>query len=643
MKLDKYELNEKLHQELIAVDNLVATYGVAEDDKLTRYHIDQRRQLFAEYEQTLIGLVHADAGENQPNIKLYRADPELDRFVDLWCGQIRNLEFRPIYLSDIEYCQRFIDCYLPKSWNWQTDFVMLINPFDETILLELAKRGQKNIIILRTKTSTSFDESLRGQFSEFWEVSNLSELEQALWHYPVKVSNICHLDCLGQSEADIDSEQINKIVKESIYVRQINMNTIGKHSAKWATNTIKNIPNFLRHNNIKSVSLDGSKTGVIVSPGPSLEKNVSLLKEHMDKIFIICPIRSVPILRANGVEPDFVWQLDAIGGKFLGNSKSFIKTAVKNLVVEATVDPGFFAFPAEKKFWYFSRSKTLGLDAYIDTGELGLEAVSVSLSCLKFAYNYGLTKLVLIGQDLAFTESKRYSDGGGLGFMPTVDMPPEILVDGYYGGKVSTAADYDFFIDQFVELGQLMGDAGCEMYNCTEGGAFIKNFEHIPLVEVLNNIDKDETKIVRENNDVSRDLQSVIKFCKKSKAQIISVESYGKRALDIEKKCELSAEDIKNRDKYLRKMNKCADQSKILWWAFQDILMNAQQLTYRKENLADLNSFLDEIIDMAGLMKTNLDETETVLLGELNRDKKLSGRVPPSTHQVEGSPLPLSE
>lgn len=632
MKLDKFELNEKLHQELITVDNLVATYGVAEDDKLTRYYIDQRRQLFAEYEQTLIALVHADAGENQPNIKLYQADPELDKFVDLWCGQIRNLEFRPIYLSDIEYCQRFIDCYLPKSWNWQTDFVMLINPFDEKILLELSNRGQQNMIILRTKKSTPFDEDLRDKFNEFWEVSDLKELEQALWYYPVKVSNICHLDCLGHSEVDIDSEKINKIVKESIYVRQINMNTIGKHSAKWASNTIKNIPNILRHNNIKSISLEGSKTGVIVSPGPSLEKNVSLLKEHIDKIFIICPVRSVPILRANDVEPDFVWQLDAIGGKFLDNSKSFIETAVKNLVVEATVDPGFFDFPAEKKFWYFSRSKTLGLDAYIDTGELGLEAVSVSLSCLKFAYNYGLTKLVLIGQDLAFTKNKRYSDGGGLDFMPTVDMPPEILVDGYYGGKVSTAADYDYFIDQFAELGQLMGDAGCEMYNCTEGGAFIKNFEHLPLAQVLKNIDFEEAKIMRENNDASRDLQSVIKFCKKSKEQIISVENYGKRALDIENKCELSVEDIKNRDKYLRKMNKCADQSKILWWAFQDILMNAQQLTYRKENLADLNSFLEEIIEMAGTMTTNLGETETVLLEELKLGKKLSGRVPPSTH-----------
>ena len=35
--------------------------------------------------------------------------------------------------------------------------------------------------------------------------------------------------------------ELNKIIKESIYVRQINMNTIGKHSMKWATNTIKNI------------------------------------------------------------------------------------------------------------------------------------------------------------------------------------------------------------------------------------------------------------------------------------------------------------------------------------------------------------------------------------------------------------------
>jgi hypothetical protein len=620
MKLDKFELNEKLHQELIAVDELIAKYGIEEDDTRTRDCIDQRRQLFAEYEQTLVSLVSASNENNQIFKNFYRPEPELGEFVDLWCGQIRNLEFRPIYLSDIEYCQRFVDCYLPKSWNWETDFVMLINPFDESLLRELLRRGQKNVIIFRTKTLKSFDSSFRNQFIEFWEIASLEELEQALKFYPNKVSNICHLDCMGHSEVEIDSEKINKIVKESIYVRQINMNTIGKHSMKWATNTIKNIPNILKHKNIGSVSLLNAKTGVIVSPGPSLEKNVHLLKDYADRLFIICPIRAVPILRAHDVEPDFVFQLDAIGGGFLENSKSAIKEPVKNLVVDATVDPGFFDFPAEKTFWYFSQSKTLGLEEYFDVGKLGLDAVSVSITCLKFAYNFGLTNLVLLGQDLAFTEAKRYSDGGELDFNTALSSVPDILVDGYYGGKVGTSADYDFFIGQFAELGQLMGDAGCKMFNCTEGGAFIDNFEHVSLAHFLGGNNLKGKKSVNEEKDVIRDVRNAVKFCKKSKEQILKVENVCRRAFDIENKQGLNPEDIKNRDKHLRKMVKFSDQSKILWWAFQDILLNTQQLTYRKENVSDLTSFLEEILGILDLMKKILNKTEKVLMAELSSD-----------------------
>lgn len=617
MKLDKLELNRNLHRELIAVDGLIEKYGVAEDDRLTREHIDQRRQLFAEYEQTLTSFLSAKTEERQ-ELGLYQVEPELNEFISLWCGQIRNVEFRPIYLTDPEYCQRFIDCYLPKSWNWETDFVLLVNPFDEKILLELAKRGQKNVIIMRTKTSTVFNESVTQQFGEFWEISSLEELEQSLILYPCKVSNICHLDCLGHSETEIDSKTISKIVKEGIYARQLNMNTIGKHSIKWATNTIKNIPNILSYRNINCISMLGSKTGVIVSPGPSLEKNVHLLKEHADKIFIICPIRSVAILRANNIEPDFVLQLDAIGGDFVENSKSSLNMPVRNLVVDATVDPSFFNFPAEKKYWYFTANKTIGLENHIDIGAFGLEAVSVSIACLKFAYKFGLTKLALIGQDLAFSPNKRYADGGGLGVLPK--LAPDIMVDGYYGGKVGTAADYDYFIDQFADLGQLMGDAGCEMYNCTEGGAFINNFQQIPLAELLESLPFDERKILLEKKDEPREFTSAIQFCKKSRELIVQVENYARRALEIEKKRELTGNDIKNRDKYLRKMVKVSDQSRILWWAFQDILMNTQELTFRKENVTDLTAFLEEIIEITSLMQTNLSQTETRLMEEINSD-----------------------
>ncbi|MDA7560663.1 DUF115 domain-containing protein [Alphaproteobacteria bacterium] len=619
MKLDKIELNRNLHQELIAVDALIEKYGVEENDKLTRDCIDQRRQLFAEYERTLTSFLSATA-EGHEDTGVYQVEPELDEFISLWCGQIRNLEFRPIYLTDTEYCQRFIDCYLPKSWNWETDFVLLVNPFDDQILLELLKRGQKNVIIMRTKTSKVFDKNIVEQFGEFWEISSLKELEQSLIFYPRKVNNICHFDCLGHSETEIDSETISKIIKEGIYARQLNMNTIGKHSIKWATNTIKNIPNILSYKNINCISMLGSRTGVIVSPGPSLEKNVHLLKKYADKIFIICPVRTVAILRANDVEPDFVLQLDAIGGDFVKNSLSSLNTPVQNLVMDATVDPDFFNFPAEKKYWYFTHNKAFGLEDHIDIGEFGLEAVSVSIACLKFAYKFGLTKLVLIGQDLAFSPNKRYADGGGLGFLPK--LAPDVLVDGYYGGKVGTAADYDFFIDQFAELGQLMSDAGCEMYNCTEGGAHINNFHQIPLAELLGGLSPDDRKVFRERKDVSRSFLSSIQFCKNSKELIIKVQNHARRALEIEKKGELTVNDIRSRDKCLRKMVKLSDQSKILWWAFQDILMNTQELTYRKETVTDLIAFLEEILEITTLMINNLSHTETKLLGEVISNEK---------------------
>jgi hypothetical protein len=623
MKLNKIELNGRLQQELTAVDEMIAKYAILEDDKSIRDHIDHRRQLFSEYELTLIGLFPSDPEAKKVLENLYQPDEELTKFVDLWCGQLRNIEFRPIYLTDAEYCQRFVDCYLPTSWSWNTDFVMLINPFDETLLLELAARGQKNVIIFGTTALKSFSENLRGQFTEFWEISSLEHLELTLTHYPVKVSNICHMDCLGQSDVDIDSEKINKIINDSIYVRQLNMNTIGLHSMKWVNNSVRNIPNIFKHKNINCVSLLNSKTAVIVSPGPSIHKNVHLLKEASDKLFIICPLRSVPILRANGVEPDFVFQLDAIGDGFSENAKKYIRAPVKNLVLDFTVDTSFFDFPAEKKFWFFSQNKTFGLGDYVDTGIAGLGATSVSITCLKFAFNFGLKKLVLLGTDLAYTDDKDYADGGVLNFNNRFhyEAVSNVEVDGYYGGKITTGADYEYFIGDFSEQAQLMSDAGCEMFNCTEGGAFIKNFEHVPFSQVLSGIRVNDMKAVHESDGLTRDFRNVVKFFKKSKAPILEVENFARRALEIEKKIALSVDDVKNRDRYLRKMVKASDRSKILWWAFQDMIMNAQQLTFHKEAVSDLKAFLEEIMEISGRMQENINQAECKLLADFNSVK----------------------
>ena len=194
-------------------------------------------------------------------------------------------------------------------------------------------------------------------------------------------------------------------------------------------------------------------------------------------------------------------------------------------------------------------------------------------------------------------------------------------MDGYYGGKVTTSYDYEYFIGQFSELGEMMRDAGCEMFNCTEGGAFIDNFEHVPLSQVLCDVRGKDMKTVHENNELTRDFRNVVKFFKESKEQILKVENFARRALEIEKKVGLSAEDVKNRDKYLRKMVKASDSNKILWWAFQDIIMSSQQLTFGKQAVSDLNSFLEEISEINRSMLENINQTECAVLAEFDTVK----------------------
>lgn len=585
-----FELNKQLHQQLLVIDQNISNAGSACDDHLTRKYVDQRRQILAEYESTIIELIRRNAEEKL----FYKPDPVLEEFVELWCEQLKVHEFVPFYLTDIEYCERFIDCYLPKSWNWATDFVLLISPFHKSIFYELRKRGQKKIIVLNpSKALMNFDE-LEEQFEEFWIIDSLKKLEEALYVYPYKVSNICHMDCLGTSTEEITSEKIQKIVKEGIYVRQININTMGSKGREWSNNHIRNLPKLANLKNVKTIGLQGTDAAIIVAPGPSLEKNIHLLKVRENNFFVICPLRAVPTLRANDIEPDFVIQMDSIGGKYFDNAMRNVSYPVKRLVLDSTVDPRFFEFKAEDIFWYMSTLKTMGSGKYLDTGHLGLEAESVALVCLKFAYQMGLKNIALVGQDLAFEDGKRYAKGASLNFMPRACKDADVVVDGYYGGKVTTSTDYEYFINSFNEMGEMLTENGCKIANCTEGGALIKSFPNKPLKDFLAETKLGKKKVnLRKHHDINP--CSILKYLYSISKGVEEVGNLAEKARQIETSKHLSVKDVSRRDRFTKKMTKKADSNDVLYWAFQDLLNKAQNLSYYGEAVTSLEEFLEEV------------------------------------------------
>jgi hypothetical protein len=112
---------------------------------------------------------------------------------------------------------------------------------------------------------------------------------------------------------------------------------------------------------------------------------------------------------------------------------------------------------------------------------------SVSVTAVYLAAKLGASEISLIGSDLAFQEEIYYGDIPRFGEEPLaakdVTSPP-LVIPGYFGDEVTTKADFLIFKREFEELA-VAWENKLVLNNCTEGGAYIEGFNHIPLAEVL--------------------------------------------------------------------------------------------------------------------------------------------------------------
>ncbi|EOH7148894.1 6-hydroxymethylpterin diphosphokinase MptE-like protein, partial [Campylobacter coli] len=76
---------------------------------------------------------------------------------------------------------------------------------------------------------------------------------------------------------------------------------------------VYNLPQMITHPTYKELlnKRKGlSKTAIIVSTGPSLTKQLPLLKKYQNKATIFCADSSYPILAKHNIKPDYVCMLE---------------------------------------------------------------------------------------------------------------------------------------------------------------------------------------------------------------------------------------------------------------------------------------------------------------------------------------------
>ncbi|MGQ2895038.1 motility associated factor glycosyltransferase family protein [Campylobacter coli] len=249
---------------------------------------------------------------------------------------------------------------------------------------------------------------------------------------------------------------------------------------------LQNIPSMLESipfQRILSQRKNKFDNAIVVSAGPSLAKQLPLLKACQDKAVIFCADGALSMLEKEGIVPDYVTNLDFtdLAMKFFQNKEN--KTSL-NILSCATHPNVAHSLKAENcmivlrnKALY--QSFNLNDFGYIDTG------THVSHFSYTLALALGFKNIILIGQDLAFDEegnshSKGFSYGEQFNGEKTV---PTLQVPAYAGkGEVLTHITWN---DYRIKLEYLFAcnDQKAKFYNATEGGARINFTEELSFKE----------------------------------------------------------------------------------------------------------------------------------------------------------------
>ena len=248
-------------------------------------------------------------------------------------------------------------------------------------------------------------------------------------------------------------------------------------------NLLQNAPILANTFHFKDISIRGVEHAIIVASGPSLDKNIGVLKSIQNKVFIVSALRSVPTLKTAGVEPDLVIQLDAEDNDSLTHLGLDGNIKIKNLLLELTVNNKFVQLDAENLIWSCPSLFTDFIN-FFEIEPTPFDAPSVAIYGLSLCHVLGFKSLCFIGHDLAASDGSQYAAAAS-SILP-VHAPMSsfnIEVKGFYGGIVKTRSAYFGQIKRCETIARNLSETNPEtkLFNATEGGAYIDGFTHTSL------------------------------------------------------------------------------------------------------------------------------------------------------------------
>ena len=309
-------------------------------------------------------------------------------------------------------------------------------------------------------------------------------------------------------------------------------------------------------------NIKNSDTAVIISTGPSLKKQLPLLKTIAPYTTLICVDSSLPILERYDIKPDIVVSIERVieTAKFYKEtSKAFQEDIV--FVITSIAHPELFK---EIKSGTLQISmRPFGYTSYFEMPEYGYLGIGMSAANLAYemVYHGDFKHCILIGQDLAYgADGSTHSEGHVYGTKERKKSEEQKHIVTAYGGEgeVTTTLTWRLFKNFFESDIFHANQKGIITVNATEGGARIEGSVEMPFGEAIEKfVDKNRTKELISLE--APDAKSIEERVKKADAKIEHLLTYATKLqkevetvfLHVAKECEI-IESIKPQEHFAK-------------------------------------------------------------------------------------------
>lgn len=297
----------------------------------------------------------------------------------------------------------------------------------------------------------------------------------------IKLAEFCILPAYDVLYPEICEKYINEVI-EQIQWEVMQKETFEGFNRRISANALFHVNNMISQRSCIQIRKVLQSTGanqlpaIIISAGPSLDKNIQQVKKAENKAFIFVVDAALRTVIREGIRPDLVCTVDP------KTPERFFETVGDREFLWAV---SYWTNPAPirkygKKVFYYDHLMSWWDDALKNELKEDLPVFqpggSISIEAFQLARYFGFQTIILIGQDLAFTGGQSHTKGieGVLGDNDAyINGRYLVQVEGIDGNMLETDFQMQYY-RQWFEKAIKNEYSGMKIIDATEGGAKIE-------------------------------------------------------------------------------------------------------------------------------------------------------------------------